>query len=144
MEDENIDLKADLKRLEGFSPVPYRDADGWSIGYGHWAKRKSDLPEAVTVVEANDFLDQDIEEVEAWLLRRFPEWSGKLTGNCRAVVVNIVFNVGYAGFAPPGKAFYRLIRAINEGNWQKAGDEIIDSHLAPARAKELAEIMRRG
>ncbi len=144
MEDKSIDLKADLKRLEGFSPVPYRDADGWSIGYGHWAKNKNDLPEAVTVVEADELLDQDIEEVEAWLLRRFPEWTDKLTDNRRKVVVNIIFNVGYAGFAPPGKAFYRLIRAINEGNWQKAGDEIIDSHLAQARAEELAKIMREG
>jgi GH24 family phage-related lysozyme (muramidase) len=139
-----FDLKEQLKRQEGFSPIPYQDADGWSIGYGHWRKNKADLPSWVDETEADELLEQEIEEVEIWLMREFPEWTGKLTDNRRKVVVNIVFNVGYAGFAPPGKAFYRLIAAINENDWEKAGDEIIDSHLAPARAKELARIMGEG
>ena len=140
----SFDLKAQLKRQEGFRSVPYPDADGWSVGYGHWAKKQADLPKKVSKVEAEVLLEQDIEEVEVWLAKAFSQWDGKLTDDRRKVIVNIVFNVGCAGFAPPGKAFYHLIDAIDVEDWDMAGDEIIDSQLAPKRAKELAKIMREG
>lgn len=34
----------ELKRREGFSSTPYRDGEGWTIGYGQHYKTKKDLP----------------------------------------------------------------------------------------------------
>ncbi len=141
---QTIDLMAWLKDQEGFSPIPYIDEDGWSIGYGHWAKHKEDLPFEVDEVEAEELLEDDIEEVEVWLIKHFPQWHDKLVGNRRKVIINLIFNVGYAGFAPPGKAFYRLIAAIDKEDWKKAAAEIVDSQLSRRRKTELSLAMLEG
>lgn len=52
-----------LKILEGFSPKWYPDANGESIGYGHF-RLTGDNFMTVTMAEANDLLLKDIKKFE--------------------------------------------------------------------------------
>ncbi len=61
--------------------------------------------------------------------------------NAQRVVVNMAFNLGRNRL---GK-FKNFLTAVNEGNYAKAADEMIDSRWysqVGRRSKELVEIMR--
>ena len=61
----------------------------------------------------------------------------------RAVVLDMIFNMGLQGF----KTFKKMIVALRHGNYQKAANEMIDSQWYEQvgyRAKKLVEMMRSG
>ena len=61
--------------------------------------------------------------------------------DCQRVCINMAFNLGRNRLSK----FKKMITAVNEGNYQKAADEMIDSkwyRQVGRRSEELVEIMR--
>lgn len=55
-----------IKSFEGFSSKAYPDADGWSIGYGHFLGKDPSLASrTITTAEADQLFDQDVSKFEA-------------------------------------------------------------------------------
>ncbi len=52
-----------LKRLEGFSPTPYPDAGGYSIGYGHFIK-EGESYNKITTEQGEALLRRDVARAE--------------------------------------------------------------------------------
>jgi lysozyme len=102
-----------IKSFEGFSSKAYRDAAGWSIGYGHYLGEGDHSGETVTTEEADRLFDGDVSKFEL----------GVSTVTPRALqhefdaMVSLAYNVGTGGFA--GSTVARL---HNMGDRQGAAD----------------------
>lgn len=101
-----------IKSQEGFSSKSYVDAQGRSIGYGHFIKKGEEhlVGAELTEEQAEDLLKEDIrkhQEPWAGLLNR------KLNGAQMAALTSFAYNVG------PG-AVQKLIPMINEGKYEDA------------------------
>lgn len=139
-------IKEDLIRHEGYVAEIYLCSEGYpTFGIGHLITTAD--PEYTwpvgTPVEAeridNAFaLDLDIAYSDACALflnlNTHPD-------NVQRVCVNMAFNLGRTRLSQ----FKNMIKAVNEGNYRKAADEMIDSrwyHQVGRRSKELVELMR--
>lgn len=60
-----------------------------------------------------------------------------LSDNRKMVLEDIAYGVGVQGL----KKFKKMIAALEQQDYASAADEIIDSEIAPARARRLAAIM---
>ncbi len=131
-------LKAILIRHEGLSLKPYRDTRGnLTIGVGRNLEDKG-----ITEGEALFMLENDIRIVEEELNEKIPWW-GELDPVRQEILANMAFNLG----VPKLMKFKRFLRALKEGNYAQAADEMLDSLWAQQvgrRAKELALAMRNG
>lgn len=125
-----------VKKHEGFEPRVYKCPTGHdTIGYGF----KVD----------NLCLDQDIaEEILIRILAKKEEqmrntfdWIDDMPILIQEVVLNMCFQMGVSGVSK----FRKMIKAMKEGNWQDAANEMLDSKWAksdsPHRAKELSDIV---
>jgi lysozyme len=132
---KEIDL---LKKHEGLRLKPYRcSADKLTIGYGRNLDDVGISEEEAEMLLLNDLLTANI-EVE----NRFV-WFEDLDEVRKAVVVNMIFNLGIARFS----AFKKTISLIEEGSYSEAAQEMLDSRWANqvgSRANELSEMMRTG
>lgn len=101
--------------------------------------------------EAMYLLENDIREAERGLVQILTGYRVSLESVSPvrfAALVNVCFNIG----KPSLSGFVRMFRAIRQQDWNKAGDELLDSDYAsddPAvgvgdRADELAEQIRTG
>lgn len=91
--------KALLRELEGLRLVPYRDAGGWSVGYGHWSRDKP-IPLA-SEAEAEAMLCADVAAADR-------ELAGvALTEGQRVALISFVYNVGAAAWR--GSTLRRLM-----------------------------------
>lgn len=133
-------LKKSLIRHEGIRYKAYKDSEGfWTIGVGH--KLPAYTPRVMTLEEVMTQLDADIDEAEAGA-RNF-DWYYTLSGVRQAVIVEMVFQLGFYGVSK----FKNMILAIIDKDFNKAADEMKDSkwyRQTPKRCDELSEIMRRG
>ena len=103
-----------IKSFESFRALPYQDEDGiWTIGYGHTKDVTPHMP-AITEWQAEDFLQQDLQDAEADIANYVRV---TLTDNQYAALVSLVFNVG------PLPLKHSLGTFLNAGNYQAAGDE---------------------
>ncbi len=137
-------LKDLIKRHEGTGPVengrmmPYKDSEGLlTIGYGRCIERVG-----ISLAEGELMLDHDIVTAMSGCVRSFP-WFTPLDPARKAVIVDMVFNLGLDGF----KKFKRTIRHIEDGDYSAAAEEMLDSRWAKqvkGRADELSEMMRTG
>jgi lysozyme len=130
-------LEQQIERDEGMRLKPYRDSVGkLTIGVG----RNLD-DRGISEGEAYAMLVNDIALAES-------EVSGlafydKLNNPRKAVVINMVFNLGIVRFL----GFRNMIAALNAGDYEKAAAEMLDSKWAQqvgARAVRLAEQMKFG
>ncbi len=131
-------LKAVLVRHEGLKLRPYRDTVGkLTIGVG----RNLD-DRGITKDEALYMLENDIRTAEEELDQRIPWWR-ELDDVRQEVLLNMAFNLG----VPKLMKFKRFLKALKEGNYGQASDEMLNSLWAQQvgrRAKELAFAMRNG
>lgn len=84
----------------------------------------------------------DIRRVISQIEKAFP-WFEKLSTPRRVVIVSMVFNIGLEGV----KRFEKMIQAIELGDFESAGNQMLDSLWASQvkdRAQRLAQIMRTG
>lgn len=130
-----IDL---IKNFEGFSPVPYRDAAGWSIGYGHYMGPNPTL-QNVDMQQADALLNQD----SAWAVRAVQNGvTVPLSQDQFDALVSLVYNIGARAFANS-----TLLRKLNAGDyagaaaqfdvWNKSSGSVNQS-LVARRASERA------
>jgi len=126
-----------LKRHEGFRKHPYLCTAGkLTVGYGRNLEAVG-----ISEDEATYLLERDVMWAMAHL-RREPYWAG-LNEPRQAVLINMVFNLGWAGFSK----FRRMLDNVRAGDYGSAAEEMLDSTWAEqvkGRARELAAIMRTG
>jgi len=127
-----------LIRHEGMRLKPYRDTVGkLTIGIG---RNLDDV--GISEDEAMYLLKNDIVKCYTQLMHKVPAYNS-LSLPRQRVLCNMVFNLGIHRFL----RFKRMLRAIEEGNYEKAAKEMLNSRWAKQvgnRASELAEIMRTG
>lgn len=128
-----IDL---IKKHEGFSGVPYKDTEGYdTIGYG------TKLP--ITRAEAELLLRSRLDETPPEMLHALVYNYSTIDGTRRAVLRDMLYNLGYSGLLQ----FRKMRAAIERLDFDAAADEMLNSKWAgqvKGRATELAAMMRAG
>ena len=128
---DNVDkLIAQLKRHEGVELTPYRDTEGlMTVGVGRNLDHNG-----IRMVEAEFMLMNDIkdcmEEANSY------HWYKDLSGVRKAVIVNMLFNLGKPRF----DNFVKFQAAMAEGLYDKASTEMLDSKWAKQVGKRAVEL----
>ncbi len=134
--EQNVVL-AQLRKHEGMRLKVYKDSLGnLTIGIGRLLSRGISAEEACYLA-VNDIKDAD---TECWM--NFP-WYKDLSGDRKYAWTNLCFNMGITRL----KGFKRAISAMEEGDYDLASAEIIDSKYARQvgrRANDIAEMIRLG
>lgn len=142
-----IDLvKEDLIRHEGYVREIYLCSEGLpTFGIGHLVTELD--PEYTwpvgTPVEDERILsvfDSDFKDAYSDACALFLNFSS-LPEQVQRICINMAFNLGRNRLSQ----FKNMIKAVNEGKWAKAADEMMDSrwyHQVGHRSKELVEMMR--
>ena len=127
-----------LKRHEGLRLKPYRCTAGkLTIGYG---RNLEDV--GISNAEAEAMLSNDLERCANEVAKHVDAFD-KLNDARQAVLVNMCFNLGIAGLIK----FKKFIAAVNDGFFELASKEMLDSRWAKqvgSRAIELSEQMKTG
>jgi lysozyme len=135
-QDTKLKLIDQLKVHEGFRSTAYKDTEGLlTIGIG----RLIDEGGGITPEEAEFLLDNDIERCRAVLERNLHFYS-KLSETRKIVLLDMYFNLGNRLFG-----FKKTLKFIEEGNFAKAAEEMLDSKWAGQvgeRAQRLSEMMK--
>ncbi len=129
--------------------VSYRCPAGhFTIGWGHNLEAHPDpaypaAPGTTCALEqADSWLESDIAEAEASMLRRWP-WMTALPRGVYLSLLNMVFNMGAARFA----GFQETIYHIKRHEYALAADELEDSlwyHQVGSRARRIVAQVRKG
>lgn len=131
-------LKAQLMRHEGLRLKPYRDTVGkLTIGVG---RNLDDV--GISENEAMLLLDSDISGVIGDLDRECPWWRN-MSENRQLVIADMAFNLGIVRL----KGFRNALQAMQEGRWDAAAREMLDSRWAAqvgSRAITLSDMMEVG
>jgi lysozyme len=138
-------LKEELKRDEGFRGLVYDCASGepargvgaLTIGYG---RNLQDV--GITEDEAAELLNHDVNRAIADLITVVPQLMTLTDGRANALL-NMVYNLGLTRF----RGFKKMIAAVNQGEWDRAAEEAIDSRWARQvgeRAMRIARAFKEG
>ena len=138
MEYNKEKLVDQLIRHEGMEFKVYKDSLGIeTIGIG-----RNLVDRGVTEEEARYLCNNDIAIVESELARSFPFVVG--LDDCRLrVLLDMAFNIGI----PRLRGFAKMWAALEEGNYEQAAIEMMDSKWATqvkTRAYTLARMMETG
>lgn len=132
-----VALLQQVKRQEGFRPLPYRCPAGkLTIGYG------LNLDAGISERLAEYILEWQLNDFRSGLAGMLPFWK-KLSTSRQDVLVNMAFNLGMAGLFE----FRRMLEAAGRGNVEGVCAEMRDSKWAKqvgSRADELIEQYRKG
>lgn len=139
MESETFTKLSDrISKEEGFRQFPYLDSLGiLTIGYG-----RNLVSRGIDQNEASYLLARDIKLCEKQLDSALP-WTRKLDQERLGVLVDLDFNIGLKSLL----GFRKALAAIQQGNWQEAKAQLLNSKWATQvgqRATELAGIMESG
>lgn len=122
---------------EGFSETPYQDTVGvWTVGYG-WNLEARPISKAMARQHMLEIIKEGMEYLE-----RFPFWD-KANGARKHAFVNMYYNLGRGGF----NSFKKMIAAANDGDWNKAAKEAVDSKWyvqVRNRGPRVTEAIRTG
>ena len=123
-----------IKRHEGLRLKPYTDTTGnITIGYG-----RNLTSNGITNLEAELMFEHDLAEAEDNIFKVFPHY---IPGRKWMALVDMMFNLGLTRFL----TFKKMIAAIEQGDWEQASKEVLDSRYAEQvgqRAVEIAEMIR--
>lgn len=127
--------------FEGFSPVPYPDAQGQSIGFGHFIKPGETFTE-ITETEGLDLLKQDAATADAAVARLV---TVPLNQNQHDSLTSLIYNIGEGNFTSS-----TLLKKLNAGDyagaaaqfpaWNKSQHQVIPA-LVARRADEQTLFM---
>lgn len=128
-----------LKDFEGLRLKPYYDTVGkLTIG---WGRNLADR--GISHAEATLMLQADIEIATAQA-RQYFAWFDSLDEVRQDFIVMMIFNVGINGLL----GFKKMIEAISERDWQRAGHELHDSkwryQVGPVRAGAMRSAIETG
>ena len=136
------DLKARIKEHEGFRDQVYKDSLGFAtIGYGHLVLDTDHF------IEGQSYPKEHLEKVfdgdfdtacsnANQLIKDLP-----LHHQAKCVIIEMVFQLGIGGVSK----FKNMWKALGEGDYQIASEEMLDSKWAkqtPKRAEELSSVMK--
>ena len=129
-------LLESIKKHEGFVEHVYDDSLGIpTIGYG-FAIKDLVLDEDI----AEDILIRKLERLKRNANSRF-RWLEDMPVVVQEVILNMCYQLGVTGVSK----FRKAISALQEGDWDEAANEMLDSLWArqtPNRATELSDIVR--
>ncbi len=129
------DIIEQLKVHEGYKSKVYKCTAGVdTIGVG-FAIKDLELSEDVCDL----ILTEKLEVLEERFEKKF-DWFATSPVEVRNVMLNMAYQLGFAGFCK----FKKTIAYLQEAEWEKASEEMLDSRWAkqtPNRAKELSEII---
>ena len=130
------DLLESIKKHEGFVEHVYDDSLGIpTIGYG-FAIKDLVLDEDI----AEEILIRKLERLKRNANSRF-RWLEDMPVVVQEVILNMCYQLGVTGVSK----FRKAISAFQEGDWDEAANEMLDSLWArqtPNRATELSNIVR--
>ena len=136
------DLKARIKKHEGFRDVMYKDSLGFAtIGYGHlilptdnYVDGKQYSKEVLDAVFDKDF--QNALDNANKLMSGYD-----LVDQAKEVICEMVFQLGIGGVSK----FKNMWKALEKEDYYTASQEMLDSRWArqtPKRAEDLSNIMK--
>lgn len=103
-----------IKRREGFSATPYKDASGFSIGYGHFIRPSENFSQ-IDEAGATALLEADLAQAEASIARNV---SVGLSQGQYDALASFIYNVGIGAFQNS-----TLLRKLNAGDFPGAAEE---------------------
>lgn len=125
-----------IKKHEGLRLKPYQCTAGKAtIGFG-----RNIEDNGIRLDEAELMLSNDIKECEAVLSDRMEYWDA-LSEVRQAVLIDMMYNLGW----PRLSKFKRTLAAVNDGYFDRAAAEMLDSRWARQvgqRAMELSDMMQ--
>lgn len=143
-EREKATLVADLMLDEGTGPMrrgrllAYQDTMGvWTIGFGRNLQDRG-----ISMQEAHDLLNHDVEDVLEEMARAFP-WASTMNSVRQRVLANMLFNLGLAKLS----GFVHTLAAMEAGRYEDAAAGMLSSKWARQvgkRADRLAREMETG
>lgn len=141
------EVKAMIKRHEGFRDKPYKDSLGlWTVGVGHLIGDGKSLPDAwnrtFSYDEINDMFEKDFAEHKSAASRISGYNKFNTTG--QGGLIDLTFNMGSRKF--PGE-FPNTSKAIAKGDGSGTAAGLIDSKWYTQvgdRAPEIVDLMRSG
>lgn len=118
------------KQHEGFKNHVYKDTTGnLTIGYGHKLTPKDiksgKYNSGISEKNATDLLKRDVMSHKATLYRN-ESWLKNQPRNVQQAMEDINYNIGYQGF----KGFKKMLKAIQNRNYAKAAEELMNSKYA--------------
>ena len=130
------DLLDSIKHHEGFVEHVYDDSLGIpTIGYG-FAIKDLILQEDL----CDEILLRKLRILGRSVMGKFPFFDS-LPSDCKDVLMEMCYQLGVTGVSK----FKKALKAMEDGDWEKAADEMLDSKWAkqtPNRAKEMSDIIR--
>ncbi len=112
------DLLEKIKHHEGFVGHVYKCTEGFdTIGYG-FAIKDLEMPEHI----AEELLILKLEKLQKNANSRF-KWLEDMPQEVQEVVINMCYQLGINGVSK----FRKAISAMQEGDWEEAADEMLDS-----------------
>ena len=130
------DLLEKIKHHEGFVEHVYDDSLGIpTIGYG-FAIKDLVLEEDL----CDEILLRKLRILGKSVMGKFPFFDS-LPSDCKTVLMEMCYQLGVTGVSK----FKKALKAMEDGDWEKAADEMLDSKWAkqtPNRAKEMSNIIR--
>ena len=130
------DILESIKHHEGFVKHVYDDSLGIpTIGYG-FAIKDLVLEEDL----CDEILLRKLRILGRSVMSKFPFFDS-LPSDCKTVLMEMCYQLGVTGVSK----FKKALKAMEDGDWEKAADEMLDSKWAkqtPNRAKEMSDIIR--
>ena len=130
------DLLESIKHHEGCVEHVYDDSLGIpTIGYG-FAIKDLILQEDL----CDEILLRKLRILGRSVMGKFPFFDS-LPSDCKDVLMEMCYQLGVTGVSK----FKKALKAMEDGDWEKAADEMLDSKWAkqtPNRAKEMSNIIR--
>lgn len=134
----NPKLIDQIKRHEGLRLRAYQDSLGvWTCGYG---RNLQELE--IDEHQANKWLLEDLWKAKQDLLNALP-FTRTMDSVRQDALVNMSFNLGITRL----KGFKKMLAALEEGDYERAASEVLDSNYAKqvgSRAIEIAAQIRNG
>ena len=138
----NIEIESD----EGCSTKIYLDHLGFkTFGIGHLVRDSDpefhmEVGEEVSVSRTTEVFEADMGSVLSDCEKVFSDFY-ELPEEVQHIIANMMFNLGF----PRLSKFSKMIKAIEQGDWQEAANQMVDSrwyNQVTNRAKRLENRMR--
>jgi lysozyme len=132
---------AQIKRHEGLRLEAYRCPVGvLTIGWGHNCDaspidRVQKVGDVISLGTAEVLLSADMALVANEIDRRLPWWR-ELDAPRQAVLLNMGFQLGVSGLCK----FAKMLHAVEAGDWNEAGRQMLDSKWATQTRSRAAEL----
>jgi len=119
------------KKLEGWSPRAYKDAGGYSIGWGHYIKKGEEhlLNKTLTEEEGETLFQKDLERHQAGIKK----WLKKPISDLKmAALTSLAYNIG-----AHAKGVKTIVDLYNEGKEEEAAGVFAKYNMARTPESEV-------